>query len=314
MILKNNFIIENKINCCAIVLNYKNYITTVKCVEQILNYASINKIIVVDNKSTDGSYEKLKEKFGSVEKVRVIITERNGGYSYGNNFGFKYAIRYYNPKYFFVFNPDVNVSEKTIKEIVNFYRERSKTERIGIISAKMITNSKETVEAWKLPSLKDDFILSIGILEKLFGNPTLYSKKYLSSNKYAKVDVLPGSFFFINSNALRDINFFDEQVFLFGEERIMSYKLIEKKYQNYLLTKVEFYHKCGDSINNNIKNHITQYILLQKSRKHYYIHYLRVRGFKLLFFNLITCIGVIERYVYLFIKKIKKRLFALAQK
>ena len=53
-----------------IVLNYNDYETTMKFIENIINYKSIEKIIIVDNNSTDNSYDKLKKL--ESDKVEII--------------------------------------------------------------------------------------------------------------------------------------------------------------------------------------------------------------------------------------------------
>ena len=76
--------------CGLIVLNYNDFNTTEKLLNAIKNYDALDKIVVVDNKSPDGSFEKLL-KFQS-DKISVIQSPKNGGYSYGNNFGTKYLL------------------------------------------------------------------------------------------------------------------------------------------------------------------------------------------------------------------------------
>ena len=44
------------------------------------------KVVLVDNASTDGSADMVKNEFPSVE---VIASQTNGGFSYGNNLGLK---------------------------------------------------------------------------------------------------------------------------------------------------------------------------------------------------------------------------------
>lgn len=298
---------RHRVETCIIILNYNTYSTTIKCVENILDYDSIDKIIVVDNKSTDDSYQKFVERFSNIDKIDILQTDRNGGYAYGNNFGIKYAVKEYCPKYFFISNPDVSVSERTIKGIVDFYKCYSNTEKIGIISALAITKGGRAFVAGKLPSFKDDIILSIGLLYKFFGDPTEYDKEYLFSKEYAKVDVLPGSFFFISSEALQNINYFDENTFLYGEERILSYKLIKQGYENYLLTNFSYYHNHGDSINKSISSHLEQYILIQKSRKYYHACYLKSPRLKLFLFDLVTYVGIMEKSIYFPLKNFKNK-------
>lgn len=95
-----------------VVLNYNDYNTIEKFLNNAIHIESIDKLIVVDNCSTDNSFEKLCA-FES-EKTDVIKTEKNGGYAYGNNFGVKYAMDKYSPKYVFISNPDVEFDTEVI--------------------------------------------------------------------------------------------------------------------------------------------------------------------------------------------------------
>jgi len=324
---------DRKVNSCLIVLNYNDYLTTLHFVEHVLSYKSIDRIVIVDNSSIDESYSKLRKKFYNFEKIDLIATSRNGGYSSGNNFGVKYAIKKYNPKYFFISNPDVIVSEETIKAIISFYVKQSKLdffisnpdvivseetikaiisfyvkqsklEKVGIISGRMITNNKKSNVAWRLPRFGDDIILSIGILRKLFGNPVSYNGKYLSSCEHVKVDVLPGSFFFISSNALQDVDFLDENVFLYCEERIISYKLKKEGYQNYLLTNFSFVHKGETSILKSIQSYLKRYFILQNSRKYYHTYYSKTSKVGILLLVFVTYIGAFEIIIWQFLKQL----------
>ena len=68
-------IIENVL----VVLNYNDYNTIEKFLNNAVHIESIDKLIVVDNCSTDNSFEKLRAY--ESEKTDVIKTEKNGGYA-----------------------------------------------------------------------------------------------------------------------------------------------------------------------------------------------------------------------------------------
>ena len=69
-----------------IILNYNDSENTIRYVNEISNYDILNKIVIVDNHSNkENEYEKLL-KLAS-DKVDVIRSDKNGGYSYGNNYG-----------------------------------------------------------------------------------------------------------------------------------------------------------------------------------------------------------------------------------
>ena len=81
-------------NIGVIILNQNDSDTTRKLYETIQGYDSIDHIVIVGNLSPDGSFRQLKSLAG--DKVDVIQSDKNGGYSYGNNYGAFYLIDKYN--------------------------------------------------------------------------------------------------------------------------------------------------------------------------------------------------------------------------
>ena len=65
-----------------VIVNYNDYKTTIKLIENIKDYNILDKIVVVDNKSTDESLIRL-ESYNS-NKLIVLESGDNKGYSYGS--------------------------------------------------------------------------------------------------------------------------------------------------------------------------------------------------------------------------------------
>ena len=82
-----------KCTSVMVILNYNDMRVTEKLAGKVKDYECPDRVIVVDNASTDGSYEHLKGAFSKTE-VDVIETSVNGGYASGNNFGIRYAIQH----------------------------------------------------------------------------------------------------------------------------------------------------------------------------------------------------------------------------
>ena len=100
---------------CVILVNYNQYIMTSKSVLSIQGFNIIKHIIIVDNNSTDNSYDELLKI--SNKKIEVIKCENNNGFASGNNFGVRYAREKYNDFDVILFlGTDVIVDETTIKE------------------------------------------------------------------------------------------------------------------------------------------------------------------------------------------------------
>mgnify|MGYP001861276626 CR=1 FL=1 len=87
---------ENDIynNLSVIILNYNNKKVITKCVDTLLMYNDRYKyeIIVVDNQSSDGSYELLKSTYN--KKIKVVRNTQNGCSS-GRNLGVKNSSKDY---------------------------------------------------------------------------------------------------------------------------------------------------------------------------------------------------------------------------
>ena len=73
-----------KTKICSVILNYNDAETTEQLVRLIHEYDVPEEIVVVDNASTDDSWDQLKGL--EDQKVHVIRAEKNGGYGAGNNF------------------------------------------------------------------------------------------------------------------------------------------------------------------------------------------------------------------------------------
>lgn len=81
-------------NISIIILNYNNKNIIDRCVDSLLyfNNRYSYEIIVVDNNSTDGSYEQLESKYKG--KIKLIKNKKNGCSS-GRNLGVKYSTKKY---------------------------------------------------------------------------------------------------------------------------------------------------------------------------------------------------------------------------
>lgn len=211
-----------------IVLNYNNYNETEKCIDSLIDLNLKHHIIIVDNNSTNESYSILNNKYTKFNNIDIINSHKNGGYSYGNNYGIKYAIeKYRNVNYFCIMNPDVKITYSDI--IDNIVRKLKENDDIAAMSAIMILNGYANYKrmCWNLPNNK-----TIYKAHRMYSNKREEVKRiFVDKDFIARVQVIPGSFFIIKRIDLEKIGFLDENVFLYNEENILSWKLrqINKK-------------------------------------------------------------------------------------
>lgn len=99
----------------VIILTYNGWVDTRDCLGALMRSTYANfEILVVDNASTDGTAEIVKDQF---PQVRVLSNGHNLGFAQGNNVGLRAAL-YQKVEYAFLLNNDVLVAEDCIAELV----------------------------------------------------------------------------------------------------------------------------------------------------------------------------------------------------
>lgn len=276
-----------------IVLNYNDYETTMKFIENIINYKSIEKIIIVDNNSTDNSYDKLKKL--ESDKVEIIKSHINKGYASGNNLGLRYLENKYAPKYVIISNPDVQFEEEIINSIEN-YLEKNDRYSIGTCIMNEVDKTRN-LKAYKVSNYNHNIITTLPIIGRIYNNRMIKYKNDHFAHEYSEVDVVPGSFFIGKLNKLKEVGYFDEDTFLYCEEEILGYKLKQKGYTEIIVNTQWYQHYHSISISKSIKSNVDKHRILQESREIYIKKYLQVSKIKIGLFKLISYFSLKERYI-----------------
>ncbi len=265
-------------NVSCIILNYNDAKTTESLVNAIRGYQCLDSIVVVDNHSTDDSPVRLKEL--EDEKVRFISTPKNGGYGYGNNVGIRYAYHTLHATHVLIANPDVKVSEACIDAMKQAF---SGQDRLAVAAAVTKDGTGAVaLSSWRLHGVLLDLLDTGLITRRLFGRwlndrPELPKNRNQNENKeYVYVDAVLGSLFLADVKALMECGLYDEEVFLYYEEKILGHKLKEKGYKTVLLLEQSYVHLHSVSIQKSVKSILKRQALLHESKLHYYKTYLKI--------------------------------------
>lgn len=256
---------QNKnIQVSIIIVNYKVEDELIACISSILkSKPKVSfEIIVVDNNEEEGNFRaKLEEKFN---QVRYIKSQRNLGYSGGNNLGAKYAFG----NYLFFLNPDTTIFPDAVDSLFEFFKNK---ENAGIVAPLLFKTDKDVYSSQgsrELGLLQGIVVLSF--LNKLFPDNPI-SKKYSlydwDKKNIKEVDVVPGTAFMIRRSLFNKIKGFDEHFFLFFEEFDLCKRVKKLGYSIFILPRAKIKHIWGASTsksNLNIKN------IFKKSRFYYF--------------------------------------------
>lgn len=284
-----------------VIVNYKSFEDTISYVEALLSQKKVNlNIVIVDNQSPNDSYTELKTTFENFSNIHVLQSGRNGGYSFGNNVGLKYVEENELSELVIISNNDIQFNgddflNRFIKEYLKLPDDKA------FVSPVMIVNGEiSQVSALKLPTLRGEAVNTSIFLLKILGHQHRY--QFSEELKAEKVDCLPGSFFMGSLSLFKKIEFFDERLFLFGEEKIIGQKIKKLNLQNYLVKKMEFIHNSSQTINREIESlQILQ--LRNKSKIYYWKKYQKLNKVFLIFLKYYLKMCEFEHRMYRMLKQ-----------
>lgn len=275
----------------CVVLNYNDADTTLDLLKRIEPMEIIDQIVLVDNKSTDNSLERLKEQESN--KVHVVCAKKNGGYGSGNNVGIEYLRKNYSCDYIIIANPDVIFDESVIKKMINEFDEDT------VIVAPLTLNSKKERQlpiAWKVPIVKDYFLFSSIVLNKIF-KPFQYPTQFFNTD-LCEVDCVQGCLFMLNNSLIED-KLYDENIFLFFEESCIGKQFKDKGYKTKLLMNVDYIHNHSVSINKAFNSEARKRKITLDSFYTYFEDYYSLSGFTKGIMRIYKKFIYIENYILL---------------
>ena len=224
----------------VIILNYNVRYFLEQCVLSVQK-ALTNldaEIIVVDNNSSDGSCEMMKQLF---PQIKLIENPVNVGFPKGNNVGVAEA----KGEYVCILNPDTVVAEDTFKKILNTKYWQLNT---GVLGCKLIDGTGNFLPESKrgLPTPWVAFTKIFGLykVSNFFGK---YYAQYLSENQSGKVDVLVGAFMVMKRDLYLQVGGFDENCFMYSDDIDLSYMIQKVGKENFYFHETSVIHYKGES-------------------------------------------------------------------
>lgn len=222
----------------VIILNYNVRYFLEQCILSVQrSLKSIDaEIIVVDNDSKDDSCQMVKRRFPA---ITLIENKENVGFSKANN----QAVKIAKGEYVCILNPDTAVAEDTFVRAL-FYAEN--IDDLGILGIYLMDGTGSF-----LPESKRNLPTPKASLSKLFGRGNGYYANHISKNENGEVDILVGAFMLLKRSVYNEVNGFDEDYFMYGEDIDISYKIKKAGYKNHYLGNINILHYKGESTKKN---------------------------------------------------------------
>lgn len=230
---------NKRMDVSVIVVNYNTKTLTSKCIESVYKFTPPNRhsarsegsktrngmdfeVIVVDNASKDGSPEYLKKKF---PQVKFILNKTNIGFGRANNQGVNIA----KGKFIFFLNSDASLIENSLKKLL---QKAIKTENLGILAPRILNVDKTIQQSVGFfPHLPQVFYWMSFLDDFPFGQK--FKPYHVDHDSFYKnenvIDWATGAALLVAKSALIKAGAFDENIFMYGEDVELCYRVKKAK-------------------------------------------------------------------------------------
>ena len=261
-----------------IILNYNSWRDTIDEIDRCSNVLNIDcqDIIVVDNASPNDSALKLAE--NSLKSKFVFLqSDKNNGYSAGNNIGLRYAYNK-NYEYALVLNNDVLFDDtELIEKMINVF---TKDDSIAVVNTDIFS--------------PEGYMFNRDAKRPTFFDYTLGMFAYKKKGRiiddlggYAYVYRPQGCCMMVDLKKINDIGYMDEHTFLYLEEPILAERLLKMNYRCALCTTSKIIHNHSATVNSVLDKKKRSYIVNSSFRYYLreYRHFNSIQIFLCTFFN-----------------------------
>ncbi|KKP40252.1 MAG: family 2 glycosyl transferase [Candidatus Peregrinibacteria bacterium GW2011_GWC2_33_13] len=239
-----------------ILVNYNTKELTRDCIKSVYEKTDGIEydIWVVDNDSSDGSPQMIKEEFPD---VKLIESHENLGFGRANNL----VIEQSDAKYCFLLNTDTILVNNAVKILFDFM-EKPENSDVGGCGGQLYNTDMslqdsvgefDTLDKLYKKALGANFIEIFYRYKHIFKTKILKHKETLKEDKSYSLasdynpDFIIGADLMLRKSALNQVGAFDKQFFMFGEEAELCFRLKKNKFKIKFVPESSIIHFGGAS-------------------------------------------------------------------
>jgi GT2 family glycosyltransferase len=226
---------KHTVSIVIVTWNGKKY--ALECLDSLraLNNDLSIEVIVVDNASTDGTPQAIREEHPD---VTLIENRTNLGFAKANNIGMAVA----RGNFICLVNSDVVVPRGCLEKMVDFMRANPD---IGLLGPRMLSPMGGVGQSVnRLPTVWNYLCFAFG-LHFLMPNSRLFGGYIMAGYPYSNtedVEVLTGWFWMVPRPALEKVGGLDERFFMYGEDLDWSYRFLKAGWRVVFFAEAEALH------------------------------------------------------------------------
>jgi len=225
-----------------IIVNYNTKEVLLECLENLRNAYENLEVIVVDNASTDGSSQAVKDQH---PEVTLFENSENLGLAKAENSGWKAS----SGEYLLYLGSDAFPETGSISKLVDYF---SANQDVGMATAKLVLKDgtldmdahRGFPTAW---SACTHFLF----LDRIFKKSKLFNQYFLGYKDFTQpheIDACISHFMFMRRTVLEELGGWDEDFFLYGEDLDMCFRIKKAGHKIMYLPFVQAVHYKGASV------------------------------------------------------------------
>ena len=200
------------------------------------NLDSSFEVVVVDNGSTDGSQQMLRDKYPD---VKIIQNEGNVGLGKASNQGIKSS----DGEFILLFNNDTIVNKHALDSIVNVMREKPDAGAVGL---KLLNGDGSFQSGYgNFSTLWEEFLIAIQVGERIWPGYPLQG----DSKTIQQVGWMSSACLLVRRETLNQIGLLNEHYFIYGDETDLQYRMKKAGWKAYYIPDASIIHFGGRSMN-----------------------------------------------------------------
>ena len=269
-----------------VVLNYNDADNTLKLLENVADYKVFDKVILVDNASNDDSVIRLKSFCEGNDKIYFVENHENKGYGAGNNLGIAFA-KELGMDLALIANPDTDFEERVIRVVKSAMVKNS---NIGICAPLVETkdaygsreNALKGATCWPMRDFWHSLAENGPISRRIFTKALHYNENFYNA-KIRAVGAVLGALLMVRVDDFLKVGGYDENMFLYGEEDLLSKKMENIGLKTALVTGYKYKHIHSASIKKSLKSLYSRQKIREESTLYFYEKYLKINLLQKLF-------------------------------
>ena len=235
-----------EVDVSIIVVSFNTREMTLECLRSIVR-ETIDvsyEVQVIDNRSSDGSYDAIKGEFGTDRRFHIQSAASNLGFAGANNL----LAQSSRGEYVLLLNPDTVVLDRAIDRLVRFSEQ---TPENGIWGGRTFfeDGSLNPTNCWGPFTVWSELCAAFG-LRKIFPKSTIFHPRGYGSwdrGSVREVGVVTGCFLLIRLSDWRRLDGFDPEFFMYGEETDLCMRAIVKGMRPIVTPDAKIVHHGGAS-------------------------------------------------------------------